>query len=411
METKIHIGRNVEEGGKVLLTLKDFLSHLHVTGLTRSGKSKLILMICIALIEMRKAFLLLDPHGDLYRDVLAELARRNYKQDLVLFDPSNEKRIVGMNFFTTPYKDEGRIMTKAERLSKQLTRTFGLESTDAYGNIEKFLRAFFYTILDRKLSVCDLVYFLHWSFKSKRDPIIEKISSLEIQAELKDLYSSKVEFDRKIGPLQNKLQRFIHPQMKRIMGLTDNNVNFEALIEKQRIMLCNLQPSENDLVGQDNTRALGTLLISEFWQQFIKKTEYKEFYLIADEAQTYFTPDLLEILPQSAKRGLHLILAHQDQGQLTPALASAIKNAQTKIRFSTEENPKDQRMFTLRRANGEEILCEAPLMPKRFFDRKKVEALIERNTQFFMTPEQVDERLNTSQNNGKPTEEELDPNE
>jgi len=156
---------------------------------------------------------------------------------------------------------------------------------------------------------------------------------------------------------------------------------------------------------------LGTFLISEFWQQFIKKTEYKEFYLIADEAQTYFTPDLLEILPQSAKRGLHLILAHQDQGQLTPALASAIKNAQTKIRFSTEENPKEQRIFTLRRANGEQILCEAPLMPKRFFDQKKVDKLVETNTRYFLTPEQVDERLKTTHNVNTPTNQELDPYE
>lgn len=409
METKIHIGRNVNEGGKVFFTSKEWLTHLEGIGLTRSGKSMLILLICIALIEARKAFLLLDPHGSLYRDVLAELARRNYKRDLVLFDPSYEKRVIGANFFTTPYKDEQRITTKAERLSQQLVRSFGLENTDQFGNIEKYLRAFFYTILDRGLSICDLQHFLYWEFKAKRDPLIDKVSSEAIRAELRDLYSNKVEFDRKIGPVKNKLQRLIHPQMRRIMGLPDNNIDFKAVIEKQRIMLCNLQPSENDLIGRENTRALGMLLISEFWEQFIKRTDYTEFYLIADEAQEYFGPDLAQILPASAKRGLHLALFHQDKGQLTPALTSAMKNAQTKIIFSTEENPKEQRRFIFRKANGEEIECEAPLMPKRFLDQKRIDKLIEYHTQYFMTPEQVDARLKTSHNESNSTKEIDDP--
>jgi len=398
----------VDEGGKVWLLPNAWSSHLHLTGLTRSGKSKLLLLLCIALIEMRKAFLLLDPHGDLYRDVLAEIARRDFKREVVLFDPSYQKRTVGANFFTTPYTDEGQIMTNAETKSKQLTQSFGLVNTDQFGNIERLLRTLFYTLLERKLSVCDLVYFLHWEFKEERGKIIDKVSSLEIKAELNDLYSSKVEFERKIGPTKNKLQRFIHPQMKRIMGLTDNNVDFKALPEKRRSMLCNLQPSENDVIGSENTRALGTLILSEFWENFKKSTKCKEFYVIVDEAQNVFTPSLLEILPQSAKRGLHLILSHQDTGQLSPELASAFKNAQTKIIFSSEENPKEQRMFTLRRANGEETLCEAPLMPKRFVDPKRIENFVEYHTQYYMTPEQVDERLNRPHNEGKPTDDTQD---
>ncbi|MFP5263712.1 MAG: hypothetical protein ACLGJB_17670 [Blastocatellia bacterium] len=404
METRIHIGKNLDEGGKAWLHPSCWMSHLHLTGLTRSGKSSLLLLLCIALIEMRKAFLLLDPHGDLYRDVIAEFARRDYKREVILFDPSNDKRIVGANFFLTHYTDEGQIMTNAERKSKQLTQSFGLQNTDMFGNIERYLRALFYTILDRRLSICDLVYFLHWEFKREREKIIDKVSSIEIKAELNDLYSSKVEFERKIGPTKNKLQRFIHPQMKRIMGLTENNVDFKGLVDKGRPMLCNLQPSENDLVGSENTRALATLILSEFWENFKKSTKCKEFYVIADEAQNVFTPSLTQILPESAKRGLHLILSHQDLGQLSPELNSAFKNAQTKFIFSSEENPKMQRHFTLRRASGEQIECEASMLQKSYINPKTVEAFIERNTKHFMTPEQVDARLNRSHNEEVPKE-------
>jgi hypothetical protein len=408
---RLHIGSC--NGQAVYLEERDMESHLHCMGLSRSGKSKLVLYLKMQLIRKLKALLYMDGHGSGYRDFLGWLVAYCYRQPLVLFNPSYDKRIVGFNPFMTPYRDEARIMTKAERLSQQLMKVFGLENSDQFGNIERILRALFYAILYLELSICDLRYFLYWEFKKERDYFIARINSPDIKADLVDLYSSKVEFDKKIGPIKNKLQRFIHPQMKRIMGLRDNNVNLPTLIEKQRVMFCNLQPSDDDLVGRENMRALGTLLISEVWELFRKRTEPKEFYLIIDEAQEYFTPDIAQILPQSAKRGLHLMIFHQDPGQLTPALTSAVKNAQTKLFFSTEDDLKEQRHFTLRRANGETLECETPVMRPVFPLPAQIEKFVEYYTQYFMTCEQVDERLNLSHNEDNPTEptQELDPYE
>lgn len=407
---RLHIGSC--NGQPVYLEKGDLESHIHCMGLSRSGKSKLILYLQMQLIRKQKAFLYLDGHGSGYRDVLGWLVAYCYRQPLVLFNPSFNKRIVGLNFFMTLYRDEARIMTKAERLSQQLMKVFGLENSDQFGNIERILRALFYAILYLELSICDLRYFLYWEFKKERDSFILRINSPEIKAELTDLYSTKVEFDRKISSTKNKLQRFtFHPQMKRVMGLRENNVNLPALIEKQRVMLCNLQPSDDDLVGRENMRALGTLLISEVWELFRKRTEPKEFYMIVDEAQEYFTPDLAQILPQSAKRNLHLIIAHQDPGQLTPALSSAVKNAQTKLFFSTEESLKEQRHFTLRRANGETLECETPVIKPVYPFPSQMEKFIKYYTQYFMTCEQVDERLKTSHNESNPSKEIQDDTE
>jgi hypothetical protein len=229
------------------------------------------------------------------------------------------------------------------------------------------------------------------------------ISSELIKSDLTGLYSSKTEFEKKIGSTKNKLQRFTHPQMRRIMGLKENNVSLPALIDKQRSMLCNLQASEDDLVGKENMRALGTLLISEIWELFRKRRKPQEFYLIVDEAQEYMTPDLASILPQSAKYGLHLMLFHQHPGQLTRAIASAIKNAQTKLFFSTEDVPKEQRHFTLRRSHGEELECESPLMRLRPALPTRVKEHVEYMTQYFLPPEQVDARLNRPQDKVKPS--------
>jgi type IV secretory pathway TraG/TraD family ATPase VirD4 len=404
MDVNIHIGRNVNEGGKVFLTVNDTISHIHGIGLSRSGKTFLILYVAQQLIRMRKPFLLLDPHFSLYSDVLRWIVANSSRQEVVLFNPSYDARIVGFNPFLTEYRDEARIMTKAERLSQQLLHVFGLENSDQLGNIERWLRAFFYSIVDLKLSICDLKYFLYWEYEKERKEMVKRVSSELIKADLNELYSSKTEFEKKISSTKNKLQRMIHPQIRRILGLRENNVNLSAVIDKQRIMLCNLQASEDDLVGKENMRALGTLIISELWELFRKRTKPQEFYLIADEAQCFFTPDLIEILPQAAKRGLHCLLFHQDKGQLTPAIASAIKNAQTKIFFSTEENLKAQRQFTLRRANGETIECETPLVTVPRVSPERVQQYVEYQTQYFLTREEVDAKLSVPHNEVKEKE-------
>lgn len=189
------------------------------------------------------------------------------------------------------------------------------------------------------------------------------------------------------------------------MGLKENNIDLAVLIERQRDMFCNLQPSENYLVGRENMRALGTFTISEFREQFRKRTKPQEFYLIVDEMQEFMTPDLVQILPQSAKYVLHCILAHQHPGQLSPAVEVAIKNAQTKVIFSTEQNPKQQRYFTLRKADHSTADVIAPLVKPYQVPQERIDRYIEEMCRYFFTPEQVDARLGTSQNEVKPTDE------
>jgi type IV secretory pathway TraG/TraD family ATPase VirD4 len=406
---RIEIGRRVDGGG-VYLTPADLLTHLHILGLSRSGKSMWLLLLIIILLKLRKPLLMIDPHGDLYRKILAWIVAMELKREIILFDPSYEARIVGFNPFQSYYADEGRKMTKAERLSQQLLRIFGMESSDQFGNIERLLRSLFFAILDLGLSICDLKYFIYWQYEDKRLALINRLSSELIKADLTDLYSTKAEFERKIASTRNKLQRFTHPQMRRIMGLKDNNINLDEIIENRQILLCNLQASETDLVGRENMRALGTLLISELWESFRKRTRPQEFYLICDEMQEFMTPDLAQILPQSAKYGLHCILAHQHPGQLSSSIEVAIKNAQTKVIFSTEETPKRQRYFTLRRADHTSIEAIAPKIKLWKPSQASVERYVEHATKDFLTPEEVDKRLSSIEGASvKPETEEVDP--
>jgi hypothetical protein len=76
--------------------------------LTRSGKSIWLLHLILQLLRLGKSMLVIDPHFKLYRGILDYLAIHSIARPVLLFDPSNELRIVGFNPFQTPYEDEGR---------------------------------------------------------------------------------------------------------------------------------------------------------------------------------------------------------------------------------------------------------------------------------------------------------------
>ena len=70
----------------------------------------------------------------------------------------------------------------------------------------------------------------------------------------------------------------------------------------------------------------------------IPPQDRKPFYLILDEFQDYCLGEgseqtLSHLLSECRKFGLHLILAHQSQSQLSPALHGALENAQLRVVF------------------------------------------------------------------------------
>ena len=69
---KIEIGRNVKGGG-VYLTSTSFQSHLDVRGLTRTGKSMLLLHLILQLLRHGKAVIVVDPHWKLVNYILGYL--------------------------------------------------------------------------------------------------------------------------------------------------------------------------------------------------------------------------------------------------------------------------------------------------------------------------------------------------
>jgi hypothetical protein len=315
------------------LTFGDLNTHLHGKGLTRTGKSKLIEQICRDLLREQQGFTLIDPNGELFWEVSRYLAQEGIPA--CLLNPSDTQRLVGFNPFVSASKDEAALYTKADRMKKATLMTWGVEDDTQTPRLARLLRALYYTFLEQDLSIVVLEDFLNPAREKQRQEIINRIQNERFRSEWTEFYeSSKGAIKTYLESTGNRIEIFRHPQMQRVMGLSENSINMKQIIDEGAVLLVNLQPS--DIFGIDQCRVLGTLLINEIWEITRRRQQPESHFLIVDECGEYLTPDIPLMLSQAAKYGLHLMLFHQYDEQLPRSMRGAFQNARIKCFFTNQ---------------------------------------------------------------------------
>jgi DNA helicase HerA-like ATPase len=378
--------------GSVTLTHKDLGTHVYGIGKSRSGKSKLIELICRQLISNHQGFCLIDPHGTLCRDLLSWLAFMRPNRDIYLFEPNNEERIVGFNPFLLPQKDEARIMTKAEKMLAATLRAWDITDSSKTPRLTKWLKRLYYTLIEQDLPVTAAEHFLDPLHEHQRAAIIANIKNASIKSYWQQLYGMKpASFTAYFESTENRLEIFRHRQVRRILGLPYNNLNLRHILDSQSVLLVNFQSSP--VIADESNRVLGTLLINEIWQIAKEREKPRTFFLIVDECQLYATPDIGAMLDQSAKFGLHLMLFHQREGHLPKDLKNALLNAQTRFEFSTDDSPKKQRCFTVTKPDLSRTAEMVPTVGDFHLPPARITAYKESLLARFLPCEKVDDLL------------------
>jgi len=307
-------------------------THLHGKGLTRTGKSKLIEHICRQLADEGQGFTLIDPNGELFWEVAADLASEDVPANFL--NPSASDRLVGFNPFISASKDEAALYTKADRMKKATLMTWGVGDESQIPRLSRLLRALYYTLLEQDLSIVAIEHFLNPAHEAQRQAIINRIRNERFRSDWMEFYEgSKGAVKTYLESTGNRIEIFRHPQMQRVMGLSENSLNVRQIIDERGVLLVNLQPS--DIFGIDQCRVLGTLLINEIWEITRRRQRSVPHFLLIDECGEYLTPDIPLMLSQAAKYGLHLMLFHQYDEQLPKSMRGAFQNARIKCFFTT----------------------------------------------------------------------------
>jgi hypothetical protein len=262
--------------------------------------------------------------------------------------------------------------------------------------LSKFLHCIYYALLQQNLPISATDHFLNWHSR-ERTAIIQKIDCEQMRVPLLKLYGgTQSAFESYIESTGNRLRLFIHPHLRRIMGVPDNSINLESSVNRGTSLMLNLQPS--DRLSDETGRVIGTLLINELWEVFRRKKKPVEFYLIVDECQKFFTPDIADMLDQAAKYGLHLFLFHQRLDQIPATQAGALVNAQTKIEFNSDDFIPRPRYFRLTRPNGMHNFDAVPEVHRYPLRPETVTAYVNKMLKGYPTLEELDGTLSNGGN-------------
>jgi hypothetical protein len=327
------------DGRKVVLPVRDALQHLHVLGPTGVGKSTLLLGLIAQDIEARHGVVVIDPKGDLVGDVLERIPKSRHG-DVVVLDPTDESRPVGMNVLAT----NGR---SPELVADQILAVFHGLYKDSWGpRTQDILHASLLTLAGRSdVTLCNLPVLL-----SDVRYRAELTANLTDEIALKPFwhwFESISEGERltATAPIMNKLRAFLlRPRMRAVLGQAEPHFDISDAFTKNKIVLVSLAKGT---LGPEAAALLGSLVVSQLWQAALGRVTIpgarrSPVMVFIDEFQDYLhlPTDLADVLAQARGLGMGLTLAHQHLAQLTPSIRSAVlANARSRVCFqlSTED--------------------------------------------------------------------------
>lgn len=318
MITKWIMGRD-----EIQLSSKERSTHTYVIGQPGSGKSRAIESWVMQDIKAGRAVGVIDPHGDLYNNLLTRLT--DFPQlwkKIVLFDPLDEKWVVGFNPL------DAVTDLPNERLAIYMTdiviKVWKIQPVQA-PRMVWLLTNTFLALSSSGLSILELPRFL--SDPEFRIAIMPKVDSEVVRNyflnEYPQKHSNAMQWS---APILNKLGNLIFDPQIRTIFTGKSTINFRHIMDSGKILLVNLPKG---IIGEELSSLLAAFIVAMIQKAALSRASThnrQSFYLYLDEFQNYTTDNIKDILSESRKYSLSLTLAHQYLDQLSSDLRSAVFN-------------------------------------------------------------------------------------
>jgi Type IV secretion-system coupling protein DNA-binding domain len=315
------------------------LHHLHVLGPTGTGKSTLLLNLICQDMAAGRAVIVVDPQGDLVRDVLARVPESR-RGDVIVLDPTDRQAPVGLN----PLHGHGR---DPEVVADSLLAVFkGLYGQAIGPRSQDILHACLLTLTrrsDASLVMLPLLLtnpgFRRSLTGSLRDPIALEPFWAWYEA------LSEGERQAAVAPIMNKLRQWlIRPSLRRVLGQRQPKLSLSQVMRDRRVLLVSLSQGR---LGPEGAALLGSLVVAELWQATVERSHLPAsarhpvmVYLDEFSAFLHLPTNLADSLARSRSMGIAYSLAHQYLPQLTPEMRAAVL-ANTRSRVCFQLAPDD----------------------------------------------------------------------
>ena len=296
--------------------------HVYVIGKSGVGKTKLLELMLRQDILYGRGVILIDPHGDSI-EALLDFIPESRVEDVCLIDPGDTEYPVSFNPLFNVESEFKHSFTQG--LIEVMGKQFGANWTP---RLEHVFRFTILALLDYKEATMNGII-LMLTDRLYRQRVIEHIEDDMVRRfwaiEFAD-WSEKFNSDA-IIPLVNKLSQFLsNPLLRNIFGQSSNKVDIADLMNKKKILLINLSKGR---IGEENSSFFGSMFLTKIKQAGmarakIKESERVDCYVYADEFQSIVTDTFEDLLSESRKYGINMVMAHQYFNQLSPKVGHAV---------------------------------------------------------------------------------------
>ena len=317
-----HIGNRVVGGQPFGIGKSARRHHLYTVGKTGTGKSTLLRNLILQDIWAGEGAALIDPHGDLAREVLDQIPSWR-AEDVVYFNPGDREFPVGFNLLQDVPRENRHLVASG------IVGAFKSIWKDSWGpRLEYVLYAAIAALLDTEnatlLGVQRMLVdkpYRQWVVRQIQDPVVRGYWEDEFES-----YDAKFRKEA-IAPIQNKVgQLLMAAPVRNVLGQVKRRIDPRFMMDHGRILIADLSKGK---LGADKANLLGALLVTAFQHAAmsradIPESERRDFHLLVDEFSNFSTDGFASMLSEVRKYGLSLVLSHQFTAQLTDEIRGAV---------------------------------------------------------------------------------------
>jgi hypothetical protein len=309
----------------VYIQKDDRRRHMYVVGKTGVGKSEFLKDMILQDIKNGEGVCFIDPHDTI--DKLLPLIPPERAEDVILFDPSDTERPLGLNMLEGKTEQERHYIVSS--IVGLMYKLYDPNKTGIIGpRFEHAIRNAMLTVMSEPGSTFIEVVraltdasFVQELLPKVQDPIVRRYWTDQI-AQTNDFHKSET-----LDYIVSKFGRFVtNKMMRNIIGQSASAFDFRKAMDEKKILLVSLSKGK---IGEENASFLGLVLVPKILvaamsRQDIPEEQRKDFYLYVDEFQNFATPDFAQILSEARKYRLNLIVANQFIGQMDEEVKNAI---------------------------------------------------------------------------------------
>ena len=357
------IGRNHHHGTTtdIGLTPAERERHVFMVGATGSGKTTLMKYSIIQDMKNGKGVAVIDPHGDLAQELLAHVPEERL-DDVIYLNPDDTEYPIGLNLLEIPEGLTGDRLIKAkdfvtETVVSIMRKTFSEGGSGGF-RVESVLRNAIMTALTAKEPTLFTIYDLLMD-KDFRKSIVDKLEIDWLKKFWRNEFNKAGDYQqvKMMDSVISKIGRYrISPSTERMFSQAKSTIDFNEILDG-KILICNLAKGA---IGEDTSTVLGIAILAKlqlaaYQRVKQKRADRKPFFAYVDEFQNFATRPFAEMLSESRKYKLFLIMAEQttEQQDDEKMLNTILTNSNTKICFRTDSLKDEQRMLHLFRPHVE----------------------------------------------------------